>query len=147
MQPDSPPLFHLVRSCFSTLHPPTHQRIPLFHQPTQPPGSEYFFTNAFLQPEPQGRCRNAGPEVLATGKSPARQTLQGSFSAVSKRKFARKYAFESSRRDLRNALLCTNLKSHFFKNLLDFCQNLRKFSEILLNLLNFANCLAIFDKK
>ena len=42
-----------------------------------------------------------------------RQTLQGSFSAVSKRNFARKYAFESSRRDLHNALLCTALKSHF----------------------------------
>ena len=28
------------------------------------------------------------------------QTLEGSFSAVSKRNFARKYAFESSRRDL-----------------------------------------------
>ena len=46
-----------------------------------------------------------------------RQTLQGSFSAVSKRNFARKYAFESSRRDLHNALLCTALQSHFF------CQN------------------------
>ena len=44
------------------------------------------------------------------------QTSQGSFSAVSKRKFARKYAFESSRRDLHNALLCTALKSHFFEN-------------------------------
>ena len=43
-----------------------------------------------------------------------RQTLEGSFSAVSKRNFARKYAFESSRRDLHNALLCTALKSHFF---------------------------------
>ena len=47
------------------------------------------------------------------------QALQGSFSAVSKPNFARKYAFESSRRDLHNALLCTALKSHvlivFFK--------------------------------
>ena len=41
------------------------------------------------------------------------QTLEGSFSAVSKRNFARKYAFESSRRDLHNALLCTALQSHF----------------------------------
>ena len=32
---------------------------------------------------------------------------KGSFSAVSKPKFASKYAFESSRRDLHNALLCT----------------------------------------
>ena len=34
--------------------------------------------------------------------------------AVSKRTFARKYAFENSRRDLHNALLCTAPKSHFF---------------------------------
>ena len=47
-----------------------------------------------------------------------RQTLDGSFSAVSKPNFASKYAFESSRRDLHNALLCTALKSHFFLNLL-----------------------------
>ena len=40
--------------------------------------------------------------------------VQGSFSAVSKRNFASEYAFESSRRDLHNALLCTDLKSHFF---------------------------------
>ena len=39
-------------------------------------------------------------------------TLEGSFSAVSKPNFASKYAFESSRRDLHNALLCTALKSH-----------------------------------
>ena len=43
------------------------------------------------------------------------QILEGSFSAVSKPNVASKYAFESSRRDLRNALLCTALKSHFFK--------------------------------
>ena len=42
------------------------------------------------------------------------QTLQVSFSVVSKPNFARKYAFDSSRRDLHNALLCTALKSHFF---------------------------------
>ena len=46
-----------------------------------------------------------------------RQTLQGSFSAVSKPNFASKYAFESSRRDLHNALLCTALKSHFFQKI------------------------------
>ena len=38
-----------------------------------------------------------------------RQTLEGSFSAVSKPNFASKYALESSRRDLHNALLCTVL--------------------------------------
>ena len=37
------------------------------------------------------------------------QTLQSSFSAVSKPNFASKYALESSRRDLHNALLCTVL--------------------------------------
>ena len=37
------------------------------------------------------------------------QTLQGSLTAVSKPNFARKYALESSRRDLHNALLCTVL--------------------------------------
>ena len=33
-----------------------------------------------------------------------RRTLEGSFSAVSRRIFASKYAFENSRRDLHNAL-------------------------------------------
>ena len=43
-------------------------------------------------------------------------TLKGSFSAVSKPTFARlsKYALESSRRDLQNALLCTVLMAQFF---------------------------------
>ena len=54
--------------------------------------------------------------------------LAGSFSAVSKRNFASKYTFESSRRDLHNALLCTVLNT-FFKKLLEFCRNFRKFSE------------------
>ena len=62
-----------------------------------------------------------------------RQTLEGSFSAVSKRNFTSKYAFESSRRALHNALLCTALKSHFFRKNGRICENLRKFSEILRN--------------
>ena len=37
-------------------------------------------------------------------KPARRRTLQDSFSAVSKLNFASKYAFESSRRDLHNAL-------------------------------------------
>ena len=37
------------------------------------------------------------------------QTLQSSFSAVSKPAFASKYSCEHSRRDLHNALLCTVL--------------------------------------
>ena len=48
-----------------------------------------------------------------------------------------KYAFESSRRDLHNALLCTAPKSIFFNDFFQkisrICQNLRKFSEILRN--------------
>ena len=40
------------------------------------------------------------------------QTLQGSFSAVSKLNLASKYSLESSRRDLHNALLCTVLESN-----------------------------------
>ena len=40
------------------------------------------------------------------------QISQGTFSALSKPKFASKYAFESSRRDLQNALLCTVLDSN-----------------------------------
>ena len=60
-----------------------------------------------------------------------RQTLEGSFSAVSKPNFASKYAFESSRRDLQNALLCTALKSHFRAvNFLNFANFFRNFSEI-----------------
>ena len=41
--------------------------------------------------------------------------MKGSFSAVSKLNFASKYALESSRRDLHNALLCTALQSQLFK--------------------------------
>ena len=57
--------------------------------------------------------------------------LAGSFSAVSKRNFGSKDAFESSRRDLHNALLCTDLKwikmiNHIF---LKICKNLPKFCE------------------
>ena len=58
--------------------------------------------------------RGAGCLAAFTADGGLRQTSQGSFSAVSKRNFARKYAFESSRRDLHNALLCTALKSHMF---------------------------------
>ena len=76
-----------------------------------------------------------------------RQTLEGSFSAVSKPNFASKYAFESSRRDLHNALLCTAPKSHFFKKLLEFakfCEIFQKFAEIAE--LNFCKILQKFDK-
>ena len=81
--------------------------------------------------------RHLDPRVLRVGARGGSnwQTLQGSFSAVSKPHFASKYAFEfeSSRRDLHNALLCTAPKSHFFQKISRICQNLRKFSEILRN--------------
>ena len=48
------------------------------------------------------------------------QTLQGSFSAVSKPIFATKYSLESSRRDLHNALLCTVLLLSLVK-ICQFC--------------------------
>ena len=66
---------------------------------------------------------------------------QGSFSAVPKSNFARKYAFESSRRELRNALLCTALKSLFSPTkMLAFRQKIAiiLFSESWLDFMNFA---------
>ena len=51
-------------------------------------------------------------------------------------KFARKYAFESSRRDLHNALLCTALKSHFQKKI---ARILLQFAKYFSEILNFAN--------
>ena len=45
---------------------------------------------------------------------PSGQTLQGSFSAVSMQIFeSNKHSFESSLRDLHNALLCTSPQSQF----------------------------------
>ena len=79
----------------------------------------------------------AADEVHALSQS---RDLQDSFSAVSKPNFASKYAFESSRRDLHNALLCTALKSHFLKNLLEFCQKKSKIFHFFL-LINFYRIL------
>ena len=66
------------------------------------------------------------------------QTLQGSFSAVSKPNFASIYALESSRRDLHNALLCTVLNAQNFlqkslKILLIFSPNFAKFDKFSLD--------------
>ena len=58
----------------------------------------------------QSRAWSAAPRTPAAylpGPCSIGQTCQGSFSAVSKPNFASKYAFESSRRDLHNALLFT----------------------------------------
>ena len=63
----------------------------------------------------RGLVRSAGV-VAEQSRSGLRQTVEGSFSAVSKPNFASKYTLESSRRDLHNALLCTALKSYFSKN-------------------------------
>ena len=87
---------------------------------------------------PSGKGASPGSASPAQPARAARigligQTLEGSFSAVSKPNFASKYAFESSRRDLHNALLCTAPKSHFFQKISRICQNLRKLSEILRN--------------
>ena len=54
-----------------------------------------------------------GSRAVACADCGMRKTLEGSFSAVSKRNFASKYAFESSRRDLHNALFCTALQCQF----------------------------------
>ena len=64
------------------------------------------FTNAFERPFFR-QVVNLGDLYAESG-----QTSQGSFSAVSKPNFASKYALESSRRDLHNALLCTVLESN-----------------------------------
>ena len=58
------------------------------------------------------------------------QTLQGSFSAVLKPNFASKYAFESSRRDLHNALECTPLHLSLSSNFcLKIAEHFRKFQQ------------------
>ena len=51
------------------------------------------------------------PPMLGVTQLSNYLTLKGSLSAVSKPNFASKYALESSRRDLQNALLCTVLES------------------------------------
>ena len=83
------------------------------------------------------RTRPRGSRALCIG-----QTLQGSFSAVSKPNFASKYAFESSRRDLRNALLCTALQSHFVLNFAkEKALNFAKFSNFSKMSEHFRKCL------
>ena len=55
------------------------------------------------------RRRRGQPIMLALTQISNYLTVKGSFLAVSKPNFASKYALESSRRDLQNALLCTVL--------------------------------------
>ena len=68
-----------------------------------------------LKTRPTLAAAAAAARAEAVAARGVRQTLKGSFSAVSKPNFASKYAFESSRRDLHNALLCTVLSSQFFR--------------------------------
>ena len=57
------------------------------------------------------------------------QTSRGSFSAVSKPNFARKYSLESSRRDLHNAFLCTVVNSQNFVKFFIFLNCLQMLPE------------------
>ena len=75
------------------------------------------------------------------------QNLHGSFSAVSKPNFATKYAFESSRRDLHNALLRTALKSHFFVKIARILPNFAKIFRKFIQFADFAKFWQILTKK
>ena len=75
------------------------------------------------------------------------QILEGSFSAASKPDFASKHAFESSRRALHNALLCTALESHFLSKFAKNFAKLAKFLKFFANFhFNFGKILANFEK-
>ena len=95
----------------------------------------------------RGARRARGGSTSAEKSSPKRmgaagrsigQTLQGSFSAVSKPNFASRYSFESSRRDLHNTVLCTALQSQFCHFLINLTETIAKLCKkcllILLNL-------------
>ena len=87
---------------------------------------------------PNLRENVVGAKHLGNLYTESGQTLQGSFSAVSKPNFASKYALESSRRDLHNALLCTVLNAQNFlqkslKCLPIFSLNVAKFAKFSLD--------------
>ena len=90
-----------------------------------------------------GIFSHVGPgDQLARAEHIVRAALQGSFSAVSKPKLANKYAFESSRRDLHNELLCTVLESNAPFSRLNFlflkiAKKIAKFCEISLEFIDF----------
>ena len=95
-------------------------------KPSKPPGlsdqlEELKFEMKSLLELGRAAQRAAGDRAMLSCHG-IRQTLEGSFSAVSKPNFASKYAFESSRRDLHNALLRTAPKSHFFQKLVEFAK-------------------------
>ena len=121
---------------FNNLHPgPT---------PTTPPeGHEYRSEHVEGHEELHGIRARDGQVAVADGRddlnlgdlyTESGQTLQGSFSAVSTPIFASKYALESSRRDLHNALLCTVLNAQNFRQkslkiLLFFSPNFANFDK------------------
>ena len=82
--------------------------------PRGQPGGQRAAQPAARRPGRGGGRQAAAPASRSTGG----QTLGGSFSAVSKPNFTIKYAFESPRQDLHNALLCTAPESHFLPS---FC--------------------------
>ena len=81
---------------------------------------------------------------MTGAENPPPQTLGGSFSAVSKPNFASKYALESSRRDLHNALLCTVFESQFFRK--TFAKFSSFFSQFLLFFRDFSRFFRNFAK-
>ncbi len=84
-------------------------------QRAAPPASQ--LNSRGTAPGSSRRCTSARAGTRWTcSEGSFSEALEGSFSAVSKPNFASRYAFESSRRDLHTALLCTALKSHFLKN-------------------------------
>ena len=87
-----------------------------------------------------GRRRGAALAGRVVRERPLAQTLEDSFSAVSKPNFASKYAFESCRRDLHNALLCTALNLNFLSKFLPTISlNFAKFSKISIFFEKFRN--------
>ena len=110
-------LLSLAKFGFDTAENEPFQVCPLSAYRSDPPGAR--------SPEELGRGLEPGTaagEVMLTrltmlGLTQLSNylTLKGSFSAVSKPNFASKYALESSRRDLHNALLCTVLNAQNFR--------------------------------
>ena len=106
------------------------------HYPTGPArgaardeSSETRRTSGTSAPGAESRRAGESAQAALLGREDAsgRQTLEGSFSAVSKPNLANKYAFESSRRDLHNALLSTALQSQILSILSKFCQKFQKY--------------------
>ena len=104
------------------------------------PGSRARETLVFLSPAAHCDSEAAAASGSATagrGTGPLEGSFSAAaaaFSAVSKPNFASKYALESSRRDLHNALLCTVLNAQNFRQkslkiLLIFPPNFVKFDK------------------